>query len=171
MKSIFLSIALVVTLAFSSAAANAQSAPLKVAVVDVRAVFEQLPEAAEIGSIIEREFQDRAERLRTMEEEMTALQERLQRDEAIMSEEEMQEAMTQLQTQYGEYQERREQLSQQLNQRRTEERNRILGQIQQVINDMATAGDYDLVIEAGNLAFAKDSLDITPRVIERMTQD
>ncbi|RTE87002.1 MULTISPECIES: OmpH family outer membrane protein [Gammaproteobacteria] len=171
MKSVMLSLALVAALALSPFTANAQSAPLKVAVVDVRAVFEQLPQSREIGTIIEREFQDRAERLRQMEEDMTTLQETMQRDEAIMSDEEKESSMAELQTTYEEYQQRREELTQQLNRRRTEERNRVLGQIQQVINDMAVAGDYDMVIEAGNLAFAKDSLDITNRVIERMTQE
>lgn len=171
MKSVMLSLALVAALALSPLTVNAQSAPLKIAVVDVRAVFEQLPQAREIGTIIEREFQDRADRLRQMEEEMTQMQETMQRDEAIMSEEEQQSSLAELQTTYEEYQQRREELSEQLNRRRTEERNRVLGQIQQVINDMAVAGEYDLVVEAGNLAFAKDSLDITNVIIERMTQE
>ncbi|MCO4320452.1 OmpH family outer membrane protein [Aliidiomarina quisquiliarum] len=170
---------LVFTLAFAIAVslttmpvAQAQSATgIKVAVVDVRLVFEQLPQSRDIAKTIEMEFQERAERLRTMETSMTALQERLQRDEAIMTEQELQEAAMQLQQQYQEYQERREALSEQLNRRRNEERNRVLGQIQQVVNDIADSEGYDLVLEAGNIAFAKPGLNITNRVIERMSRD
>lgn len=152
--------------------AQAQSAAgIKVAVVDVRLVFDQLPQSRDIAKTIEMEFQERAERLRTMETSMTELQERLQRDEAIMSEQEMQEGAMQLQQQYQEYQERREALGEQLNRRRNEERNRVLGQIQQVVNDIADSEGYDLVLEAGNIAFAKPSFNITERVIERMSRD
>src|SRR5690554_2935220 len=108
----------------SVVAMPAQAAEMKVAVVDVRAVFEQLPQAREIGQTIEMEFQDRVESLRAMEEEMTQMQERLQRDEAIMSEEELQQGAMALQEKYQEYQQRRDALSEQLNRRRTEERNR-----------------------------------------------
>ncbi|RUO44351.1 molecular chaperone [Aliidiomarina taiwanensis] len=172
MKSLLISLALAMTVAMATVpAAHAQSAGVKIAVVDVRAVFEQLPQSREIAETIEMEFKERAERLREMETSMTEQQERLQRDEAIMSEEEIQQAALQLQQQFQEYQERREALSEQLNRRRNEERNRVLGQIQQVVNDIADSEDFDLVIEAGNVAFAKSSLNITNRVIERMTRD
>lgn len=169
MKSAMLSLAF--ALFVSVMAMPAQAAQMKVAVVDVRAVFEQLPQAREIGQTIEMEFQDRVERLRAMEQEMTEMQERLQRDEAIMSESELQQSAMALQERYQEYQQRREALSEQLNRRRNEERNRVLGQIQQVVNDIAEADGYDLVLEAGNLAFAKNSLNITNRVVQRMTRD
>lgn len=173
MKSVILSLALAIAMSvIAMPAAQAQSASgLKVAVVDVRSVFEQLPQSRDIAKTIEMEFQERAERLRGMETSMTELQERLQRDEAIMSEQEMQEGAMKLQQQYQEYQERREALSEQLTRRRNEERNRVLGQIQQVVNDIAESEGFDLVLEAGNIAFAKNNLNITERVIERMSRD
>ncbi len=173
MKSVILSLAFAMAMVVTAMpTAQAQSTTgLKVAVVDVRSVFEQLPQSRDIAKTIEMEFQERAERLRGMETTMTELQERLQRDEAIMSEKEMQEGAMQLQQQYQEYQERREALSEQLTRRRNEERNRVLGQIQQVVNDIADSEGYDLVLEAGNIAFAKNNLNITERVIERMSRD
>ncbi|HLV47580.1 MAG TPA: OmpH family outer membrane protein [Aliidiomarina sp.] len=173
MKSVILSLALAIAMSvIAMPAAQAQSASgIKVAVVDVRSVFEQLPQSRDIAKTIEMEFQERAERLRGMETSMTELQERLQRDEAIMSEQEMQEGAMKLQQQYQEYQERREALSEQLTRRRNEERNRVLGQIQQVVNDIAESEGFDLVLEAGNIAFAKNNLNITERVIERMSRD
>jgi len=173
LKSVILSLALAIAMSvIAMPAAQAQSASgIKVAVVDVRSVFEQLPQSRDIAKTIEMEFQERAERLRGMETSMTELQERLQRDEAIMSEQEMQEGAMKLQQQYQEYQERREALSEQLTRRRNEERNRVLGQIQQVVNDIAESEGFDLVLEAGNIAFAKNNLNITERVIERMSRD
>jgi len=173
LKSVILSLAFAIAMSvIAMPAAQAQSASgLKVAVVDVRSVFEQLPQSRDIAKTIEMEFQERAERLRGMETSMTELQERLQRDEAIMSEQEMQEGAMKLQQQYQEYQERREALSEQLTRRRNEERNRVLGQIQQVVNDIAESEGFDLVLEAGNIAFAKNNLNITERVIERMSRD
>lgn len=173
MKSLVFTLAFAIAMSLTTMpVAQAQSAAnIKVAVVDIRSVFEQLPQSRDIAKTIEMEFQERAERLRTMETSMTELQERLQRDEAIMSEKEMQEGAMQLQQQYQEYQERREALGEQLNRRRNEERNRVLGQIQQVVNDIADSEGYDLVLEAGNIAFAKPNFNITDRVIERMSRD
>ncbi|HLV48560.1 MAG TPA: OmpH family outer membrane protein [Aliidiomarina sp.] len=173
MKSLVYTLAFAIAMSLTTMpVAQAQSATgLKIAVVDVRSVFEQLPQSRDIAKTIEMEFQERAERLRSMETSMTELQERLQRDEAIMTEQELQAGAMQLQQQYQEYQERREALGEQLNRRRNEERNRVLGQIQQVINDIADSEGYDLVLEAGNIAFAKNSLNITDRIIERMSRD
>lgn len=173
MKSVIISVAFALAISvvgMSQAQAQATSG-IKVAVVDVRTVFEQLPQSREIAKTIEMEFQERAERLREMEKSMTELQERLQRDEAIMSEKELQDSALKLQQDFQEYQERREALAEQLNRRRNEERNRVLGQIQQVVNDIADKDGYDLVLEAGNIAFAKESLNITNLIIERMTRN
>ncbi|MCC5856291.1 MAG: OmpH family outer membrane protein [Idiomarina sp.] len=168
MKSAMLSLAFAL---FMSVLAMPAQASLKIAVVDVGAVFQQLPQREQISRTIEMEFRDRVERLQRMEEEMTATQERLQRDEAIMSEQQLQEESMNLQQMFQEYQQRREALGEQLNRRRNEERNRVLGQIQQVVADIAEAENYDVVLEAGNLAYAKNALDITARVLDRMTRD
>lgn len=170
MKLRLLSLAFIVATSFAVLAPVTAQADTKVAVIDVRVVFDQLPQAQEIAKTIEDEFKGQVDSLRQMEKEMTELQERLQRDEAIMSESELQESAGKLQQRYQEYQERRELVTEQLNRRRNEHRNKVLSEIQQVVNEIATKQGYDLVLEAGNVAFAKDSLNITEIVLEQMTK-
>lgn len=170
MRTTFLTVAMTIFLAFS-AFGVAQAQEVKIAVVDVRVVFDQLPQSRDIAKTIELEFEERMNRLREMEEEMTKKQEQLQRDEAIMSQDELQKSAMDLQQMYQEYQERREVFTEQLQRRRNEERNRVLGQIQQVINDLAERDGYDVVLESGSAVFVRNQFDITEKVLERMTRD
>lgn len=169
LKSLFLATALTGLSLGMSATASAQEN--KIAVVDVGAIFQQLPQREEISQGLQREFRDRIERMQEREQELNQLRERIQRDESIMSEEERNQAMAEFQQRAGEAQQRGEELNEEMRRRQNEERDRILRRIQNIIADIAREEGYDLVLEANSIAYAADSYDISEQVIEAMSNN
>lgn len=58
----------------------------KIAVVDMQAVFEQLPQREEVSKTLKTEFGDRVAGVQKMQEELRGMLEKQQRDAALMSE-------------------------------------------------------------------------------------
>lgn len=152
-----------------SNAANAQDT--KIAVVDVGAVFQQLPDREEISQSLQREFSDRIERMQEREQNIGQMQERIQRDEEIMSEEEYTQAMMEFQQSVQEAQQAGQQLNEEMRRRQGEERDRVLRRMQQVIAEIAESEGYDVVLEANGIAYARDGYDISSRVLDAMSND
>jgi outer membrane protein len=109
--------------------------------------------------------------MQELERELEQMQQRLQRDESIMSDQERQRAGREFQQKMAEAQQRGERLNQQMQRRHNEERDRLLQQMQGIIADIAEAEGLDVVLEASGIAYARDKLDISRKVLERMTQD
>ncbi|RUO34673.1 molecular chaperone [Aliidiomarina soli] len=151
------------------ATASAQDA--KFAVVDVGAVFQQLPEREQISQSLQREFSDRIENMQQREQEIGQLQERIQRDEEIMSEDEYNQAMMDFQQRVQEAQQAGQQLNEEMRRRQGEERDRVLRRMQEVIADIAEEEGYDVVLEANGIAYARDGFDISSRVLDAMGND
>lgn len=72
-----------VTLALLGAPLAAQAE--NIAVVDMGAVFEQLPQREQISQSLKSEFGDRMAEVQKMQEEMRSLMEKQQRDGALMN--------------------------------------------------------------------------------------
>ncbi|RUO25417.1 molecular chaperone [Aliidiomarina minuta] len=173
MKNLIKSILLVTALAATSLgmSATASAETNRIAVVDVGAVFQQLPQRDEIAQSLQREFRERIERMQEMEQEIGELRERIQRDESIMSEDERNQAMQEFEQRVGQAQQRGEELNEEMRRRQNEERDRLLSQMQTVIAGIAEEEGYDIVLEANSVAFARDSYDISSKIIEEMTND
>lgn len=168
-KSLFVIAALAGLSVGVSAAASAETH--KIAVVDVGAIFQQLPQRDEISQNLQREFRERIERMQEREQQINQLRERIQRDEEIMSEQEYMEAMGEFQQRVQEAQQAGAQLDEEMRRRQNEERDRILRQMQEVIAGIAEADGYDVVLEASGIAYARESYDISSRVLDAMSND
>jgi len=158
-------------LVFALSALPAQAAELKIAVVDVGGIFQQLPQRQEISERLQEEFSGRIQQIQEREQELSEMQERLRRDEAIMSESELEEAARDFQMQVMQHRQQGEELQEAMQRRQQEERNQLLNQMGRIINDIAEAEGYDLVLEANGVAFARQSLDISERVYEQMSSN
>jgi outer membrane protein len=168
-KTLFLATVLSTMSLAVSATASAESK--KIAVVDVGAIFQQLPQREEISQSLQREFRDRIENMQEREQEIGEMRERIQRDEEIMSEEELNQAMLQFQQRVQEAQQRGEQLNEEMRRRQNEERDRILRRVYEVIQQVADDRGYDLVLEANAVAYARDADDISGRIVDAMGDD
>ncbi|MBT1450740.1 OmpH family outer membrane protein [Glaciecola sp. XM2] len=146
------------------------NAAQKVAVVDVQLVLQSLPQVAVIEQTINEEFQEQIQEMTAMREEGSFLVEKLQREAATMSEEQQEALRQQIQTLSQTMQQKGGPLQQNMQNRTTEERNKLLSLIKQAVDSIAAAEDYDMVINAQSVPFAKDEFDISQKVLDQVSK-
>lgn len=146
------------------------AAEQKIAVVDVQGVFQSLPQAAAIQQSIATEFKDKMEEIKRLEKDLQYYLEKQKRDTATMSEAEIKELEDKLLSLRDEYAQKAQPLRQEMQARASEERNKVLGLIKQSIDAVAADGKYDIILNAGAVAFIDDSHDLSKQVIDKVSK-
>lgn len=168
MKSLIISVLTVTLLALSTLSFPAVASDGKLGTVNVSRVLAALPEYEEIGNILEQEFAEPIQRIQELEQEFEALTERLQRDQATMTAEEVEAAQQEWQARRVGLQRSGEQLNQFIQMRESEERNRLLQKIFDELDAFAEANGYDFIFDQSRVPYARDALDVTDVIIERL---
>ena len=168
MKSLRLTAA-ALALTASMVSANVQ-AQQKIGVVSVQGIFQSLPQAATIQQQINEEFKDEFEVVNRLEKDLQYYQEKHKRDTATMSQDEIKELEDKIISIREEYAAKAQPLQQNLQRRSAEERNNLLGLIQQGINKVAEAESYDVVLRAEGVAFVSEAHNISAKVLEELTK-
>ncbi|MDT7524797.1 MULTISPECIES: OmpH family outer membrane protein [Idiomarinaceae] len=149
--------------------ANAAEAQQKVGVINVQEVLQNLPQARELETQVQTEFKSRIDEVSKLENQMRELQEKAQRDASIMSNQErlnMQREMEMLETTY---QLKVKAVREDMGRRQNELRDQLLMDIMRNTQDVATAQQFDLVLQRSALAYATEASDLTDAVIKKMT--
>jgi len=162
-----LTVAAIVGLSLVSTVASAAQ---KIAVIDVQLVLQSLPQVAVIEQKINAEFQDQIQEVTAIREEGNFIVEKLQREAATMSEEQKLALQQQISTLGQKMQQKGQPLQQNMQNRTAEERNKLLGLIKQAIDSIAASENYDLIINAQSVPFAKDQYDISQKVLDQVSK-
>ena len=141
----------------------------KLAVVDVQGVFQAMPQAAEIQNAIQMEFKDQLEEVNQLQRDGQFFAERLQRDAATMSESEKKDLEQKILNVREQLTTKGQPLQQNIQRRSNEERNKLLGLIKQAIDSVAAKEGYDVVLNAGAVAFAKEEHDLSEQVLQQVS--
>ena len=142
----------------------------KIAVVDMGAVFEQLPQREQISQSLKKEFGDRMASVQKMQEEMRSLMEKQQRDGALMNDAQKTELVRKMESLKSEYQLKGKALDEDLRRRQGEEQNKLLEKVQKAINIIAEKDQYDLVLQRGAVIYVKSNADISSKVVEALSK-
>ncbi|MCW3174139.1 OmpH family outer membrane protein [Shewanella subflava] len=157
-----------VTLAFLAAPMMAHAE--KIAVVDMGEVFEQLPQREQISKSLKAEFGDRVAEVQKMQEEMRSMVEKQQRDGALMSDTQKTDMVRKMESLKSEFQLKGKALDEDMRRRQGEEQNKLLVQVQKVINTIAEKEKYDMVLQRGAVIFVKPDADISGKVVEALSK-
>ena len=149
--------------------AGAAEAQQKIGVVDMMSIFQQLPQREQISQDLQAEFEDRFEEMRQLEQKVQELRQKQERDAAIMSNQEKTQLNRELEQLISEAQLKQKALQEDTRRRQQEERNELLGQVQQAINAVAQEEGYDLVLESNAVAFMKADNDLSDEVVTQMS--
>lgn len=141
-----------------------------IAVVDMGAVFEQLPQREQITQSLKSEFGDRMSEVQKMQEEMRSLMEKQQRDGALMNDTQKTELVRKMEELKSDYQLKGKALDEDLRRRQGEEQNKLLVQVQKAINTIAEKEKYDLVLQRGAVIYVKPKADISGKVVEALSK-
>jgi outer membrane protein len=143
------------------------AAELKIGVVNLAKLFEGLPQARAIDQTLKTAFDGEQRELANMQNELRTLEEKLNRDAAIMSERERSDAERRGRELQRDLQRRASAFQEEVNLRRNEELEKLQRLILREINEFAKAAKYDLVLTDG-VRYASPALDITEQIRKRL---
>ncbi|QIT55590.1 OmpH family outer membrane protein [Aquisalimonas sp. 2447] len=161
------SLLVAVVLAAVTGVAVAES---KIGFVNAGRVTSEAPQADAARANLEEEFGPRDRAISEERDALRELETQLNRDGAVMSEDEQQRLQRDLVARQRELRRAEEEFREDFNMRRNEELGRLQRRIVDTINDLAEAEGFDLIVSEG-VIFASDRVDVTDRVLERLQQD
>lgn len=150
--------------------AQAVAAEVKVGFVNVAKVLELAPQAEAARNRIEREFAPKDRELLQQQKDVRGLEDRLVKNAAVLSEAERQRQETEIRASKRELRRAQDEFREDLNLRRSQELSKLQKKVTEVIQALAKAEKYDLIVSDG-VIFAGERVDITERILERLRAD
>ncbi len=159
----------------ATAAALALSAPLaataaegyRIAFVEVPKLLQEAPQVAAVRDGLKKEFSRRDKDLVALQGEIKKIEEKLERDGAILSDAETQRLERDLVAKQRKLKSAQNEFQEELSVRQNEELNKLRRQIAEVIIEVAKEDGLDLVLETG-VVYASDRANVTEKVLERL---
>lgn len=142
---------------------------VKIGFVNVAKVLDESPQAAQARERIEKEFAPRDRALLAQQKELRALEDQLVRDGAVMTEEQRVTLEQDIRSRRREMRRTQEEFREELNLRRNQELSKLQRRVIEVIQELAKAEAYDLVVTDG-VVYAGERVDITAKVVGRLKQ-
>ena len=140
------------------------SAEMKMGVVNFQKLLEDAPQTKTAMQALENEFAPRRRELLTLQNDLKARDEKLQKEGAVMSEADRAKAEKTLRDQQREFSRKAGEFQDDAGTRKNEEIGKVQRYLVTEIQAYATAQGYDLVLGDG-VFFAKGPLDITANVL------
>lgn len=146
---------------------------LKLAYINSQQIMSEFQESVDAQRILEQEDAEYEKKLKVMENEIKALQEALEKQGAMLSEEKRQARLNEITTKMENYEKfRRETWGPQgkLYQRQEELTKPILDKVNAVIKKIGEEEGYDFIFDIvpGAVVYAKPSDDITQRILDEL---
>jgi len=143
---------------------------LKVGVADADAAFASSTHAEKISIKLEQEFGPTQTDLKSLENEIIKMEERFVKDAAIMGEsesrrlqQELNEKKSRLKFEYYEMQRK-------LQARQQELSGPYIKMVKEVIDEIKTEGNYDLILHKQTVLFSRDEYDLTKQITEKLNK-
>jgi len=144
---------------------TAALAETRIAVVEFERLFKEAPQALALQRSLTEEFAPREREIRSKQEELVSIEQRLEQSDDFMSDEERRRLQQQFRDGQRDLQRSQNEFVEDLNLRRNER----LGELQRLfiteIEAYGEAQNFDLVLVEGFI-HASDSLDITQQVLQ-----
>ena len=144
-------------------------AEVKIGFVNVPRILDTAPQAQAADQRLEKEFGPRDSEIMSMKRELVALNEQLTKNGAVMSTTERQRKESEMRQMRREVRRLEDEFREDVNLRRSQELGKLQRLVVEVIQKLAKAEKFDLIISDG-VIFAGDQVDITEKVIGRLKQ-
>ena len=146
---------------------TASAEGIKIGFINTARVLDESPQADAARQRIEKEFSPRDKEIVAAQKDVLKLEEKLNRDGAIMSETERRRLERDVMTQKRDLKRASEEAREDFNIRRNEEFDKIRRLVREVIVEIAEKQHFDLILEAG-VVYASDKINITDQVVEQL---
>ncbi len=148
-------------------AGTAGAVDYRIGVVNALKVLEAAPQADDARKLLEKEFAGRDRDLVAAQKDVKALEDKLAKDGAVMSEAERSRLERDIIGKKRELKRDQDEFREDVNFRRNEEFGKIQREIVQAIQAVAEAEKYDLILGEG-VIFASKKVDVTDAVIDHL---
>lgn len=162
LQGVFLAIGLAVT--------GTAAAQIKVGFVNLGQISAEAPQAKSASDRLKREFEPREQEIAAMQRDLKQLEDKLNRDAALMQESERARAEHDLRAREREIRRLYDELREDVNIRRNEELGKFQRQINDTVQKLAKEEKFDLILIDG-VMYVSDPIDITKKVIDRLQQE
>lgn len=163
-----LGVILALVLAFVAMPAAAQ---MKVGYVDTQYILTKYQRALDVQKQLENEGNAMAAELKTLEDEITSKQERLQQQSLLLSDEKKREQYAEIQQMIQNYQLQTQNKQQQYQKREIDLMGPVYQEIDTAIKAVGDTEGFDFVMKAEALLFAKESLNLTEKVLDHLAKN
>ncbi|OTQ59182.1 hypothetical protein B6D18_04645 [Gilliamella sp. A7] len=146
--------------------AGTANAEVKIGVIDVMSVLQQMPQRETVGKELDKEFESRAKALQQEEKKASDAAARLKKEGLTLSSSEK----TKLNKIISDFENKAKAFSNDYRKRETEEATKLLSKIQEVVKKIVEDEKYDLILKAEATLSASDAVDITNKVLEKVKE-
>lgn len=138
----------------------------KVGIVNLERIFREANIAKAAQAKLEQEFSKREKEITDLGNKIKTLSDKFERDGATLSESQRESKQKQLIEQDKEFQRKRREFQEDLNNRKSEELQQVIERANKVVKTLAEAEKYDLVIQEA--VYINPMHDITDKVIKAL---
>ncbi|WP_172962332.1 OmpH family outer membrane protein [Hydrocarboniclastica marina] len=144
------------------------AAELKVGVIDLRRAVFTSDDAQSFTESLQSQFKGEEESIRKLQQEASAMRDRLESDGAMMNESERNKAAREFEGKVREFNQRRQQLDQAVSEQRAQFLQKAQPEIDAALENILKERELDLILPREAVVFAKPELDLTDELIKRL---
>ncbi|KAA6184805.1 OmpH family outer membrane protein [Thiohalocapsa marina] len=150
--------------------AGIQASEFRIAVIDPNRIVEESPQYEEARAMLSNEVMEREAELLEQQEDLDRLNEQLERDGALMSEDELKRLQSDIRARKRRLRYAQAELQEDFALRQTELRTKLVKQVEEVVRQVAKEQEIDLILSEG-LVYFSQRVDISGDVVERLKQE
>lgn len=156
-----------IILLFASANVMAASAP-KIGYVSVEKILTEAPQVQAVNDSMVERFGGRKTELQEIEKEINEMQEDYKRNELVMTEDKLNELKNNIIAKIQGFKQKEASLQQEVAQVRNQELAVLQQSVRSIIEEIAKAEKFDLILTSEGVAYANQDLDLSDKVLDRM---
>lgn len=147
----------------------AHAADLKIGVVSVEKILSDAPQVEAFNAAMVEKFGDKRSDLQELEKKIKTMQENYKRNELVMTEDKLNELKSKIIGNVQIFKQKEAALGKEIQAMRAQELSALQKSIQDIINDIAKKGGYDLILSDG-VVYTNDALDLSSKVLDKMKE-
>lgn len=146
------------------------AADTRIGVVDLRQALFSSEDARAFSEQLQRDFAGTEEEVRKAQQEARDLQERLQKDGAMMNESEREQLTQEFQRKAQEFAQKKQQLDQTLNSRKQTFLDEARPEVDAAVKELMEEHDLDIILPSETVVTVKPELNLTDELLEKLNQ-
>jgi len=158
-----------ITAALAAPFSLVQAAEVKIGFVSIAKILQSAPQAEAASKRLEQEFAPRQKALVEAQKSLRRQEEKLSKDGAVMGDSQRRSLESDIRNQARELKRTGDEFREDFNLRRNEELGKFQKQVLEVINNVAKEEGFDLVVNDGAALYASPQVDVTEKVLKRLT--